>query len=71
MERRLPVNVRLVGLVGPLLLVFVMLVAWYFPGRQRIRLLEQQVDATAAAVFTQVAADREYYASVVVPRLEA
>ncbi len=71
MEQRLSVSVRLVGLVGPLLLVFVMLVAGYFPGRQRIALLEQQVDATAAAVFTQVAADREYYASVVVPRLEA
>lgn len=71
MGQRLPISVRLVGLVGPLLLVFVMLVAWYFPGRQRMRLLEQQVDATAAAVFTQVEADRQYYASVVVPRLEA
>ncbi|MBI1944100.1 MAG: DUF3365 domain-containing protein [Deltaproteobacteria bacterium] len=70
-RRRLTVSMRLVGLVGPLLLVFLLVVVWYFPGRQRIRLLEQQVDATAAAVFTQVAADREYYASVVVPRLEA
>lgn len=68
---RLTVSMRLVGLVGPLLLVFLMVLVWYFPGRQRIRLLEQQVDATAAAVFTQVSADREYYASVVVPRLEA
>ena len=70
-RRRLTVSMRLVGLVGPLLLVFLMVVVWYFPGRQRMRLLEQQVDATAAAVFTQVSADREYYASVVVPRLEA
>ena len=63
------VSAKLIALVAPLLLLFVMVTAWYFAGTQRVQAVEQQVNSAARSFLNQVRADREYYASVVVPRL--
>jgi len=63
------VSMRLIVLITPPLLLFLVAVAWFFPGRQRIALVEADATHAATALVTQIKADREYYASVVVPRL--
>src|SRR5213080_1776278 len=63
------VGARLVAMVAPLLILFTLGIALLYPGRQREQLIEEQVTTTAEAVLLQLRADREYYSSVVVPRL--
>lgn len=63
------VSGKLIALVAPLLLLFVLVTAWYFAGTQRLQAVEQQVNSAARSFLNQVRADREYYQSVVVPRL--
>jgi diguanylate cyclase (GGDEF)-like protein len=58
-------------MIAPLLILFLVLFAWALAGRQRIQVLEQQTATTAESVLTQIQADREYYSSVVIPRLTA
>jgi diguanylate cyclase (GGDEF)-like protein len=67
--RHWSVGAKLVLTVTPLLLAFTLAVTLLYPGRQREQMLEEQVTATAEAVLIQLRADREYYSSVVVPRL--
>src|SRR5438445_12915074 len=62
------VSGKLIALVAPLLLLFVLVTAWYFAGTQRLQAVEQQVNSAARSFLNQVRADREYYQSVVVPR---
>jgi diguanylate cyclase (GGDEF)-like protein len=66
---RLSVSARLIILITPPLLLFLLAVAWFFPGRQREHLVELDATNTANAVITQIKTDREYYASVIIPRL--
>lgn len=67
--RHWSVSAKLIALIAPLLLLFILAIPWYFSGKQRIQAVEQQVNSTAKSFLIQVRADREYYASVVVPRL--
>jgi diguanylate cyclase (GGDEF)-like protein len=67
--RRWSVGAKLVVMITPLLLAFTLVIAFLFPGRQREQMLEEDVTATAQAVLMQIRADREYYSSVIVPRL--
>lgn len=67
--RHWSVSAKLIALIVPPLLLFLIVVIWLFPGQYRSRVVEQQVTMTAQAVLTQIQIDREYYASVVVPRL--
>lgn len=67
--RHWSVSAKLIAFIAPLLLLFLIAVIWLFPGRHRNRVVEQQVTMTAQAVLAQIQIDREYYASVVVPRL--
>ncbi|MBI4401018.1 MAG: diguanylate cyclase [Nitrospirae bacterium] len=67
--RHWSVSAKLIAILAPVLLVFLFALVWVFPGRHREQMVEQQVTAMAKAVLTQIQADREYYASVIVPRL--
>jgi diguanylate cyclase (GGDEF)-like protein len=67
--RHWSVGAKLVLMITPLLLAFTLVIAFLYPGRQREQMLEEHVTATAEAVLMQVRADREYYSSVIVPRL--
>jgi diguanylate cyclase (GGDEF)-like protein len=69
--RHWSVSAKLIVMIAPLLILFLVLFAWAFAGRQRMQVLDQQTTATAEAILTQVQADREYYASTIVPRLTA
>ena len=69
--RHWSVSAKLITLIAPLLVIFLVLFAWAFAGRQRIQVLEQQTTVTAEAILAQIRADREYYSSVIVPRLFA
>ncbi|MEK6525538.1 MAG: hypothetical protein AABZ22_01560 [Nitrospirota bacterium] len=57
-------SAKLIALMAPLLLLFILAIPWYFSGKQRIQAMEQQVNSTAKSFLIQVRADREYYASV-------
>lgn len=67
--RHWSVSAKLIFLLAPPLLLFILIAAWLVPGQRRLELMEQQVTAMAEAVLTQIQTDRTYYASVVVPRL--
>ncbi len=67
--RHWSVSTKLIVMIAPLLILFMVLFAWAFAGRQRLQALEQQTTVSAEAILTQIRADREYYSSVVVPRL--
>lgn len=69
--RHWSVSAKLIVMIAPLLILFLVLFAWAFAGRQRMQVLDQQTTATAEAILTQIQADREYYASTIVPRLSA
>lgn len=69
--RHWSVSMKLIVMIAPLLILFLVLFAWAFAGRQRMQVLEEQTAATAEAILTQIQADREYYATTVVPRLTA
>ena len=62
--RHWSVSAKLIALMAPLLLLFILAIPWYFSGKQRIQAMEQQVNSTAKSFLIQVRADREYYASV-------
>lgn len=68
--RQGPASAKLAMLVAPPLVAFFIFAAWFFPGRQRIRFMEEQAAAAAEAIITQIKTEREYYASVIVPRLD-
>ncbi len=67
--RHWSVSTKLIVMIAPLLILFMVLFAWAFAGRQRLQALEQQTTVSAEAILTQIRADREYYSSVVIPRL--
>ena len=69
--RHWSVSMKLLVMIAPLLILFLVLFAWAFAGRQRMQVLDQQTTATAEAILTQIQADREYYATTIVPRLTA
>ncbi len=69
--RHWSVSTKLMIMIAPLLVLFLILFAWAFAGRQRMQVLDQQTTTTAEAILTQIQADREYYSSVVMPRLTA
>src|SRR2546427_8695642 len=53
------VSGKLIALVAPLLLLFVLVTAWYFAGTQRLQAVEQQVNSAARSFLNQVRADRK------------
>lgn len=67
--RHWSVSAKLMVMIAPLLILFLVLFAWAFAGRQRMHVLDQQTTATAEAILTQLQADREYYATTIIPRL--
>lgn len=69
--RHWSVSAKLIVLIAPLLILFLVLFAWAFAGRQRMQVLDQHTTATAEAILTQIQADREYYATTILPRLSA
>jgi diguanylate cyclase (GGDEF)-like protein len=69
--RHWSVSAKLIIMIAPLLILFLVLFAWAFAGRQRMQLLDQQTTATAEALLTQIQADREYYTTTVLPKLAA
>jgi diguanylate cyclase (GGDEF)-like protein len=69
--RHWSVSAKLIVLIAPLLILFLILFAWAFAGRQRMQMLDEQTTVTAEAILMQIRADREYYATTIVPRLSA
>ena len=69
--RHWSVSTKLILMIAPLMILFLVLFAWAFAGRQRMQVLDQQTTTTAEAILTQIQADREYYSAVVMPRLTA
>lgn len=69
--RHWSVSTKLLLMIAPLLIVSLVLFAWAFAGRQRMQVLDQQTTATAEAILTQIQADREYYATTILPKLES
>lgn len=67
--RHWSVSAKLIALTAPLLLISVVAASWYFPGRQQAQFLDEQVTLTAKTILSQVRAEREYYATKVIPRL--
>ncbi|MGH7165407.1 MAG: diguanylate cyclase [Nitrospiraceae bacterium] len=67
--RHWSISAKLIALTAPLLLVSVVAASWYFPGRQHAQFLDEQVALTAKTILSQVRAEREYYATKVIPRL--
>ena len=70
-SRRWSTNTKLLLFIAPLLLLLLVAFTWLFVGQQRMELLEHQTIATAEAILTQVRTDREYYASVLTPKLSS
>jgi len=62
-------SAKLIALTAPLLLLSVVAASWYFPGRQQAQFLDEQVGLTARTILNQVRAEREYYATKVIPKL--
>ena len=69
--RHWSVSTKLLVMIAPLLILFLVLFAWAFAGRQRMQVLDQQTTMTAEAILTQVQADREYYATTILPKLSS
>lgn len=69
--RHWSVSTKLLVMIAPLLILFLVLFAWAFAGRQRMQVLDQQTTVTAEAILTQIQADREYYATTILPKLES
>lgn len=67
--RHWSVSAKLIVLIAPLLILFLVLFTWAFAGRQRMQVLDQHVTATAEAILAQIQADREYYTTVILPKL--
>jgi diguanylate cyclase (GGDEF)-like protein len=65
------VTAKLLGLVAPLLILSVLVFVRVFAGRQFTQRLEEQTTLTAEALLAQIRAEREYYATTIVPRLTA
>ncbi|HXF93769.1 MAG TPA: diguanylate cyclase [Nitrospiraceae bacterium] len=68
-SRHWSVAAKLLLLLTPVLILLLVIITWYLPGRQKVRLLEQQVMAAGEALLTQVRRDRQAYLTEVLPRL--
>ncbi len=68
-SRHRSVATTLLLLLTPGLILLLVIITWYLPGRQKVRLLEEQVIAAGEALLTQVRTDRQAYLTDVLPRL--
>ncbi|MEW6247398.1 MAG: diguanylate cyclase [Nitrospirota bacterium] len=68
-SRHWSVTAKLLLLLAPVLMLLLVIVAWYLPGRQKVRLLEQQVTTAGEALLAQVRTERHAYLTGVLPRL--
>ncbi len=69
--RHWSVSTKLLVMIAPLLILFLVLFTWALAGRQRMQTLDRQTTVMAEAILTQVQADREYYATTILPRLSS